>query len=132
MRIIQAASACVSPPMRDIASSVALSPSLFNMRDLSALNAVQQALGRASVKGLDAISLEAAGFDATACAAAGCDVASAVSAGYDVSSLISAFGFAAVEASGCDISSLILVSCSVSILHSHPRNSRPPSNFLPA
>lgn len=124
MRIIQAASACVSPQLKDIASTVALTPGLFRLHDLSALNAVQHALGRGAVHGLDAMSLKAAGFDANACAAAGCDAASAVRAGYDASALVAAFGFVTVEASGCDMSGLILVSSRVarySSAFAHPQ-----------
>ena len=71
MRIIQAASAGASP-LQDMASAVALTRDLFGMQNLSAVNAVLAALGRAAVKGLDVTSLKAAGFDAAACAAAGC------------------------------------------------------------
>jgi len=68
MRIIQAASAGASSPLQDMASAAALTRDLANMQNLSAVNAVLAALGRAAVKGLDVTSLKAAGFDAAACA----------------------------------------------------------------
>jgi hypothetical protein len=119
MRIIQAASAGASSPLQDIASAVALTRDLAGMQNLSAVNAVLAALGRAAVKGLDVTSLKAAGFDAAACAAAGgswtdvktagftaaeakaagCDAASAMAAGYDLPSLKTAgYGTAALQA----------------------------------
>ena len=130
MRIIQAASAGASSPLQDMASAVALTRDLAGMQNLSAVNAVLAALGRAAVKGLDVTSLKAAGFDAAACAAAGCswadvktagftaaeakaagcDITCAKTAGYDVFSLMEGFGYEAVAASGCDVS-FVLVSC---------------------
>ncbi len=129
MRIIQAASAGASSPLQDMASAVALTRDLAGMQNLSAVNAVLSALGRAAVKGLDVTSLKAAGFDAAACAAAGCswtdvktagftaaeakaagcDITCAKTAGYDVMSLMEVFGYEAVAASGCDVS-FVLVS----------------------
>jgi hypothetical protein len=64
VRAIQAASACGScSSLQDIASVVALTPDLFWMQSLPAVNAVLAALGNAAAKGLDAKSLNDAGFD---------------------------------------------------------------------
>jgi hypothetical protein len=64
VRAIQVASAgsgCSS--LQDIASAVALTPDLFWMQSLPAVNAVMAALDKAAAKGLDAKSLKDAGFD---------------------------------------------------------------------
>ncbi len=135
MRIIEAASAYVaSSSLCDIASSAALTPGLFMMRSLRAVNAVLAALGRPAVAALDAPSLKAAGFDCATCVAAGCnwstiriagftavevkasgcDPASAQAAGYDMPSLVAAYGYDAVEAAGvvsCVLVSFLLCSC---------------------
>jgi hypothetical protein len=129
MRIIQAASAGASSPLQDMASAAALTRDLAGMQNLSAVNAVLAALGRAAVKGLDVTSLKAAGFDAAACAAAGCnwadvktagftaaefkaagcDIASAKAAGHNADLIAEAFGIEAAVAAGCDVS-FVLVS----------------------
>ncbi len=129
MRAIQAASVGAYSPLQDIASAVALTRDLFNMQNLSAVNAVLAALGRAAVKGLDVTSLKAAGFDAAACAAAGCswadmktagftamevkyagcDITCAKAAGYNGDSIFEAFTLEAAIAAGCD-ASFVLVS----------------------
>jgi hypothetical protein len=63
VRIIEAASAGgASSSMCDIASVSALTPGLFMMRSLPAVNAVLAALGRPAVVGLDARYLKAGGF----------------------------------------------------------------------
>jgi hypothetical protein len=115
--------------MQDIASAAALTRDLFNMQNLSAVNVVLAALGRAAVKGLDVTSLKAAEFDASACAAvgfgwadmktagftaielkaAGCDITSAKAAGYNGDLISEAFGLEHAIAAGCDVS-FVLVS----------------------
>jgi hypothetical protein len=90
-----------------MASAVALTRDLLNMKNLSAVNAVLAALGRAAVKGLDATSLKAAGFDAAACAAVGCSWAEMTTAGFTAAeankmTLIVKFGNAV---------SFVIVSC---------------------
>ena len=125
VRIIEAASAGgASSSLPDIAASAALTPGLFMMRSLTAVNAVLAAFGRPAVGGLDAPSLKAAGCNSAVCRAAGCDwssiravgfsaaeakaagcdPASAQAAGYDVPSLLAAYGYDAVAAAGCDVS----------------------------
>jgi len=116
MRIIRAASAGTSSMLQDIASAAALTPCLFGMRDLSAVNAVLAALGKAAVEGLDTLFLKRAGFTAAEAKAAGCDFASAKAAGYDEWSLIELFGYDAMIASGCN-ANFILVSCSAARVH---------------
>ena len=137
MRIIQAASAGASSPLQDKASAVALTRDLAGMQNVSAVNAVLAALGRAAVKGLDVTSLKAAGFDTAACAAAGgswadvktagftaaeakaagCDAASAMAAGYDLSSLKTAgYGAAALNSVGYGFSALVTAGFSASEL----------------
>jgi hypothetical protein len=148
MRIIQAASAGASP-LQDIASAVALTRDLINMQNLSAVNAVLAALGRAAVKELDVTSLKAAGFDAAACAAAGyswadvktagftaaeakaagCNFISAKEAGYNGDSIAGAFGLDATIAEGCDVS-FVLVSCIMP--PQPPQQSSPPTPPQPS
>ncbi len=116
MRIIRAASAGTSSMLQDIASAAALTPYLLGMQDLSAVNAVLAALGKAAVKGLNTRSLKLAGFNAAEAKAAGCNFASAKAVGYDEWTLIEVFGYDAMIASGCDVS-FILVSCSAARVH---------------
>ena len=102
---------------------------MASMQNLSAVNAVLAALGRAAVKGLDVTSLKAAGFDAAAfraagcdwstiktagfsaaeIKAAGCDLATARGEGYDALSLVGVFGYDAVAAAGVDVSCILAV-----------------------
>ena len=93
VRIIEAASvggASSLRDMREIASSVALSPDLFMMQSVPAVNAVLAALGRPAVGGLDARSLDAAGWH------------------IDVLALVVASGYDAVAAAGCDVSCILV------------------------
>jgi hypothetical protein len=140
MRIIEAASSGATSPLQDIASAAALTRDLFGMQDLSTVNAVLAALGRAAVNGLDAVSLKASGCDAAFCAAvgcswreiksasytlaeakaAGCDAASAKAAGHDEDSLLAVFGLENMIVSGCNLS-FILVSCRYALIHTHAR-----------
>jgi hypothetical protein len=145
MRIMQAASTGTCSPLQGIASAVALTRDLLDMKNLPAVTAVLAALGvamgDASLKavGFDPPSLRAAGYDISAflaagvswadiktagftlaeVKAAGCDAAAAETAGYDVLSLIEGFGYAAAKASGCDMSS-VLVSCTTFALQPPP------------
>ena len=87
VRIIEAASAGgASSSLPDIAASAALTPGLFMMRSLTAVNAVLAALGRPAVGGLDAPSLKAAGCNSAVCRAAGCDWSSDLVSGSNSSS----------------------------------------------
>ena len=100
VRIIEAASAGgASSSLPDIAASAALTPGLFMMRSLPAVNAVLAALGRPAVKALDLPSLDAAGWH------------------IDVPSLVLAYGYDAVAAAGCDVSCILVSFCFV--LHTH-------------
>ncbi len=128
VHIIRAASASSFESLSDIASSAALTPGLFMMRSVRAVNAVLAALGRPAVGGLDAPSLKAAGcnvavcrtarcdwssiraagFSAAEAKAAGCDPASAKTAGYDMISLVLVYGYDAVAAAGVDVSCIVV------------------------
>jgi hypothetical protein len=107
---------------QNIASAAALNRTLVSMQSLSAVNAVLMALGKATVTGLDPLSLKAAGFDIHTLRAFGCswmdiktvgftaadvktagyDLTCAHSAGFDVLSLIAAFNLNDVAAL-CDM-----------------------------
>jgi hypothetical protein len=158
MRIIEAASACGASSPHDIATAAAVTPRLFFMRNLPAVNAVLVALGKSAVEGLDLPSLKSigcdlacyraagfdlpslkdAGFTSAEVKAAGCDLKSAQAAGYDVVSLVSAFGYDAVAVAGCDVSSCLLVSFVFCSAHNRalelttpPLPSPPPHHLLP-
>jgi hypothetical protein len=146
MRIIEAASACGASSPHDIATAAAVTPQLFLMRNLPAVNAVLAALGKSAVEGLDPPSLKSvgcdlacytaagfdlpslksAGFTSAEVKAAGYDLKSAQAAGYDVVSLVSAFGYAAVAAAGCDVSSCLLVSSLFCSAHNRALELNPP------
>ncbi len=140
MQIIRAASDCAYSSLLDIALAAAMTPDLFSMQSLPAVNAVLSALGKAAFVGLDLPSLKAAnfgrchfltyraaGFDAQSLKDegftlkqlkdAGCDYASALKisqSSYDLLQLIKEFGYHRVAASGCDVSMCLLkefVSC---------------------
>ncbi len=128
VRIIEAASAGgASSSLPDIASSAALTPGLFMMQSLPAVNAVLAALGRPAVINLDLSSLKTSGFDFSTARAAGFDLKSLKAAGFDAAAFKSAgcdcvdlkmagfttkelktqgFGFSAVRAAGFDLRSL--------------------------
>jgi hypothetical protein len=151
VRIIEAASA--SSSLLDIASSAALTPGLFMMRSVRAVNAVLAALGRPAVGGLDVPSLKAAGCNSAVCRAAGydcssiraagfsaaevkaagCDLLFTQAGGYDLISLVLAYGYDAVKAAGCDVS-CILVSfllCTCTRTHAHTDfSSAPPCSAM--
>ena len=148
--IIRAASAgASSSSLHDIASTLALTPDLFAMRSLPALNAVLASLGKAAVAGLDAPSLKAAGcniacclaagldFQSLQCAgfaaaeveAAGCDLRSAQAAGYGVPSLIDAYGLDEVIASGA-AGKHVLVSCCAGCAQARARTDLSPPSPL--
>jgi hypothetical protein len=111
MRIIQAASAGASSPLRDIASAAALTRDLFGMQNLSAVNAVLAALGNSWA------DVKKAGFTAAEAKAAGCDAASAMTAGHDLSSLKTAgYGAAALKSVGYAFSALVLAGFSAAEL----------------
>ncbi len=143
MLVIEAASAHASLPLQGIALSLALTPGLLGMNNLSVIKAVLAALGVAmtdpSLKtvGYDAPSLKAAGFDAAAfrasgcdwsiiksagftisqATAAGCDAAAATCAGYDLPSLKAAgFNAGALKSAGHDFASLVSVGFSAAEL----------------
>jgi hypothetical protein len=137
MQIIRAASACAYSSLHDIALAAAMTPDLFSMQNLPAVNAVLSALGKAAFVGLDLPSLKAAschfltyraagfgaqslkdeGFTLKQLKAAGCDFASALKisqSSYDLLQLIKEFGYHRVAASGCDVTMCLLkefVSC---------------------
>lgn len=121
--LLQAASkGGFSSSPQNIASAAALNRNLVSMQSLSAVNAVLMALGKATVTGLDHLSLKAAGFDIHTLRAFGCDwmdiktvgftaadvktagydLKCAHSAGFDVLSLITAFNLNDVAAL-CDV-----------------------------
>ena len=146
VRIIKAASAGgASSSLSDIASSAAVTPGLFMMRSVLAVNAVLAALGRTAARGLDLPSLKAAGFTAAEAKAAGFtaadvkaegyDFASAQSAGYHLLPLIAAFGYETVAASGCDMSCILVSRASAPAACMHPPRApaptHPPSCFPP-
>jgi hypothetical protein len=62
MQIIRAASDCAYSSLLDIALAAAMTPDLFSMQSLPAVNAVLSALGKAAFVGLDLPSLKAANF----------------------------------------------------------------------
>jgi ribosomal protein L13E len=99
MRIIEAASAGTFSPLQVIASAVALTRDLLDMKSLPAVMAVLAALGvaigDASLKavGLDPPSLKAAGHDISAFRAACCSWADIRTAGFTA---------AEAKAAGCD------------------------------
>jgi hypothetical protein len=136
MRIMIAASTGgASTCLRDIASASALTPELFKMRSVTAVNAVLAALGKTAVGGLDLPSLKVAGCDFACCRAAGfdlrslrdagftaadviasgCDPKSAHAAGFDILSLLALFGYDACIIAGCDLR-FILVSRSAACI----------------
>ena len=141
VHVINAARAgATSSSLRDIASSAALTPDLFMMRSLLAVNAVLAALGRPAVGGLDVqsltaagcdlLTLKAAGFTAAQVKAEGFDVVSAHSTGYHLLSLVAAFGYEAVATTGCDMS-CILVSRTPVFIHALTPTHSPSSRYLP-
>ena len=97
MHVINAASAGAASSLSDIASSAALTPDLFMMRSLVAVNAVLAALGRPAVGGLDVQSLTAAGVDLECCIAAGVDIQTIKTQGFTAHQ---------VKAAGCDFISM--------------------------
>ena len=126
VHVINAASAgATSSSLHDIASSAALTPYLFMMRSLLAVNAVLAALGRPAVGGLDVKSLTAAGCDLECCIAAGVDVQTT-----NLLSLVAAFGYKAVAASGFDVSGLLVSRKSV-FKHALTPTHSPSSRYLP-
>jgi hypothetical protein len=137
MQIIRAASACAYSSTADVALAAVMTPDLFSMQSLPAVNAVLSALGKApeaafvgldlpSLKaamygrchfltyraaGYDAQSLKDEGFTLKQLKDAGCDYASALKitqSPYDVLQLIREFGYHRVKASGCDVSMCLL------------------------
>jgi hypothetical protein len=103
VRAIEAASSGASSSPDSIASSAALTPALFDIKNTAATNAVFAVLG------CDWAAVKAAGFPLKEVKAAGCDPASATSAGYDLKSLIMEFGYDTVACVGCDMKSIVLV-----------------------
>jgi serine/threonine protein kinase len=97
VRIIQAASAGIlSSSMQEIASAVALTRALIDMRCLPVVNAVLAALGKGTAKGLDVKSLNEAGCGAGELKAAGFTVGELKGAGLSAGELREA-GFTAGE-----------------------------------
>ncbi len=74
--------------LHHIASAVALTPDLFRMQSLPAVNAVLAALGKAAAKGLDAKSLKDSRLDAKSLKNAGFDAKSLMDAGFDADVVI--------------------------------------------
>jgi hypothetical protein len=117
-----------SSDLRKIASASALTPALFKMRSLAAVNAVLAALGKPAVGGLDLPSLKASGCDISCCMSAGfdlrslrdagftaadvktagCDPKSAQAAGFDVLPLLALFGYDACTMAGCDLRFIVV------------------------
>ncbi len=109
VRVIQAASAgAASSSLHNIASAVALTAELFEIKSVPAVNAVLAALGKAEVDGLDLPLLKAAGFDATACTAAGHKLPSLKAVGFLISDLRAAgYDIRSLREAGFDVWSLI-------------------------
>jgi hypothetical protein len=101
MQITRAASACAYSSLLDITSAAALTPDLFSMQSLRAVNAVLSALCKAAFVGLDLPSLKAASYHFLTYRAAGFDAQSLKDEGFTLKQLKDA---------GCDYASALKIS----------------------